>query len=191
MIQNRKKILAYMLAASMVSAAAAGCQKSGTSLAQARESEESSMVEMDKHGDVGETKKEEDMNRQNSGKGKTRKAQEPERVNISPEDYESWDKLLQENKVSYEFQRALDQFAYKSGSVVLKEAQGNGNYSPLSLYYTLALAGCGSAGETAAQILENLGVKSQEDLAGQCRSLYQRYVYQTQREQELMEHYGR
>lgn len=130
------------------------------------------------------------MSGQSYGRGTTREAKEPERAELSPEDYEGWNQLLDENRISGEFTKGLDLFAYKSGSAVLKNTQENGNYSPLSLYYTLALAGCGARGETAAQILENVGMEDKEDLAEQCGRLYRQYVYQSQREKEQMEHYG-
>lgn len=132
----------------------------------------------------------ENVNQKVSARGKSLEAKEPKKADISPEDYQGWNKLLKEQEVSEEFRKGLEQFAWKSGSQVLKETQGNGNFSPLSLYYTLALAGCGAQGETAAQILENLGVKDQKELADQCRRLYQWYVYQAQRDQEQMARYG-
>lgn len=130
------------------------------------------------------------MEKQNYSKGKTWEAKEPEKAELSPEDYEGWNQLLAENEISEAFAEGLDRFAYESGSAVLKEVSDNGNYSPLSLYYTLALAGCGARGKTADQILEKLGVKDQKELAKQCRRLYQSYGYGSQRDQERMAHYG-
>ena len=78
---------------------------------------------------------------------------------------------MEQQEVSEEFRKGLEQFAWNSGSRVLGEARGNGNFSPLSLYYTLALAGCGAEGETGAQILKNLGVGDRQELADQCRRL--------------------
>lgn len=131
-----------------------------------------------------------EMDYEDCVRGKSLEAKEPEKADISPEDYESWNKLLKEQEISEEFRKGLDQFAYKSGSAVLKETEGNGNYSPLSLYYALAMAGCGAQGETAAQIFGNLGVENQKELADQCRRLYQWYVYQSQMDQERMAYYG-
>ena len=65
---------------------------------------------------------------------------------------------MQENQISDSFQKALEQFAFQSASRVLEESHGNVNYSPLSLYYALAMAGCGAEGGTAAQIMDSLGV---------------------------------
>lgn len=186
MRDSRKRFVACMLAAAVASSTVAGCQISGTIQGQNLEIGESSVEETT----VSEMESEESVDNQTTVKGKTLNAQEPERPELSPEDYEGWNQLLAENEISEAFGEGLDRFAYESGSAVLKDVQGNGNYSPLSLYYTLALAGCGAQGETADQILERLGVKDQEELAKQCRRLYQWYVYQSQREQERMAHYG-
>lgn len=215
MKRNKKQLLACLLAAALASAAVTGCQSPGAS---AKETQGNEKAGTDNTGALagdqngaddksatdqnrvdGTSAAEEDQSAEGNQKamdyeacvkGKTLEAGEPEKVDISPEDYESWNKLLNENEVSEAFRKGLDQFAYKSGSAVLREAEGNGNYSPLSLYYALALAGCGAEKETASQILGNLGVEDQKELADQCRRLYQWYVYQNQRNQEQMAHYG-
>lgn len=182
MRKDRKRLTACLLAAVVASSAVAGCQKPG----QGQETVEG-LVE--KTGVPGKEEGEAVEGRGYS-KGKTWEAKEPGRARLSPDDYEGWNRLLDENGVSEAFREGLGQFAYESGSAVLKGAKGNGNYSPLSLYYTLALAGCGAQGETAAQILEKLGAADQKELAGQCRKLYQWYAYRSQMERERMEHYG-
>ncbi|MCI9559120.1 MAG: serpin family protein [Lachnospiraceae bacterium] len=185
MVKHKERILAYLLVASMT-AVSGGCQKPAVSIAEANGSRETSVEETGTLTEKGE----ESMGQKSGKRGVTREAKEPEKAAISPDDFEGWSKLLNENEISEAFEKGMKEFAYKSGSAVLKEEQGNGNYSPLSLYYTLALAGCGATGETAEQILENLGIENQEELADQCRRLYQWYVYQTQRDQERMEQYG-
>ncbi len=185
MVKHKERILAYLLVASMA-AVSGGCQKPAVSIAETNGSRESSVEETGTLAGKGE----ESMGQKSGKRGVTREAKEPEKAAISPDDFEGWSKLLNENEISEAFEKGMKEFAYKSGSAVLKEEQGNGNYSPLSLYYTLALAGCGATGETAEQILENLGIENQEELADQCRRLYQWYVYQTQRDQERMEQYG-
>ncbi|MCI9164127.1 MAG: serpin family protein [Lachnospiraceae bacterium] len=186
MRNHRKQRIACLMAAAMAVSAVTGCQKTGASPGQSQVAGESSGPEADMTGK--EEKKV--MEKQKYSKGETCKAREPEKAELSPEDYEGWNQLLAENQISEAFARGLDAFAYESGSAVLKGTEGNGNYSPLSLYYTLALAGCGAEGETAEQILERLGVTDQEELADQCRRLYQSYAYHSQREQERMEYYG-
>ena len=185
MRKHRKQIIAFMVAAAMVSSSITGCQPGGLS-GKNQEAGESSEAESQIPG----REEKESMENEKHSRGKAWEAGEPKRAEISPEDYEEWNQLLAENEISEAFKEGLDQFAYESGSAILRDAAGNENYSPLSLYYTLALAGCGAEGETADQILKSLGAKDQKELADQCRRLYQSYVYYSQRDQERMEYYG-
>lgn len=209
MKRNGKKMMACLLATAMALTGLCGCQGSAVASDAEREGRESSAghkagdsrdpaafnqqagENSDSSRDGGpETGDEDWLKNQRYEKGATREAREPERADLSPEDYEGWNRLLEEKKISEAFAEGLDSFAYKSGSAVLRSTEGNGNYSPLSLYYTLALAGCGARGETAGQILKNLGAEDQTELAEQCSRLYCSYVYQNQRERERMEYYG-
>ena len=65
------------------------------------------------------------------------KAPAPKAVNYKADDYDSWNELMQENQISDSFKDALEQFAFQSGSRVLRAGHGNVNYSPLSLYLSL------------------------------------------------------
>lgn len=125
-----------------------------------------------------------------SAGGKRMEALEPEKVNYQPDDFDRWNQLMDENRISEPFREALGQFAYQSGSQILSAADGNINYSPLSLYYAVALAGCGAEGETAARILDVLRMENQDQLAEQCRKLYQWVYYYGQREKAEHERYG-
>ena len=198
----RTRCKAFLLAAALAATAVTGCGSIGNAPDRNQESQEKGQIQ-ESQGSSGTESRETGENSQNlaaegdqknvensSVKGKTLKAREPEKADISPEDFEAWNKLMEQQAVSEEFRKGLEQFAWNSGSRVLGEARGNGNFSPLSLYYTLALAGCGAEGETGAQILKNLGVGDRQELADQCRRLYQWYVYQNQRDQERMAHYG-
>lgn len=128
---------------------------------------------------------------ENSSEGKqSMEASKPAEVSYKAEDFDEWKKLLEENQTSDSFREALGRFAFQSGSRVLTAEKGNVNYSPLSLYYALALAGCGAEGETASQIADNLGVRDQSQLAEECRKLYQWFYYYSQREKVRMEQYG-
>lgn len=189
MRNHKKQIIACLMIAVISSSAVTGCQgpqRPGIAPGQNQEAEESSKEETR----MPESEEKESMENEKYSKGETWEAREPEAVQLSPEDYEGWNQLLAENEISETFAKGLDRFAYESGSAVLKEAAGNGNYSPLSLYYTLAMAGCGARGETAGQILERLGVTDQKELEDQCRRLYQSFAYYSQMEQERMKHYG-
>lgn len=117
------------------------------------------------------------------------KAPAPKTVNYKADDYDSWNELMQENQISDSFKDALEQFAFQSGSRVLRAGHGNVNYSPLSLYYALAMAGCGADGETAAQIMDSLGVQDQSQLSGQCRKLYQWFYYDGQHRKSRNQEY--
>lgn len=114
----------------------------------------------------------------------------PAKVSYTFDDYENWNKLLEENYISGAFKDALNQFAYKSGSRVLSAGSGNIDYSPISLYYALALAGCGSEGEMAGQIMDVLGIQEQSRLAEQCRKLYQWIYYYGEYQKGFYERYG-
>lgn len=120
---------------------------------------------------------------------KDSEAAEPEEVSYAANDYESWNALLRENEISQEFQEGLEQFAFESGSQVLKTVEENGVYSPLSLYYALALAGCGAEGQTVSEIMDNLGMQNKEELAEQCRKLYQWYTYREQYDKKVYQQY--
>lgn len=124
------------------------------------------------------------------GKKADMEAETPKAVNYKADDYEKWNELLEENRISDSFEEALGQFAFQSGSKVLSAEGGNVNYSPLSLYYALAIAGCGAEGETAAQITESLGGVDQSQLADQCRKLFQWIAYEGQRQKAEYEQYG-
>lgn len=113
-----------------------------------------------------------------------------EQLTYSADDFESWNQILKENEISEEFQAGLDDFAYKSASSLLKDETGNSVYSPLSLYYALALAGYGAEGETASQILGELGAADREHLAENCKKLYRWYAYAEQRDKKTFEEYG-
>lgn len=114
----------------------------------------------------------------------------PKPVDFSADDVQSWNQLLEENQISEEFKEGLKKFAFQTGIEVLNGKEENINYSPLSLYYALALAGCGAEGESAQEILTLLGMADQEDLANQCRKLYQWFYYRTQQMKEQDKKYG-
>lgn len=89
----------------------------------------------------------------------------------SYEDWELIQQTRQENPVSESTFTALDHFAYTTAAQVLGE-DADGSYSPLSLYYALALAATGAAGETQTQMLDLLGISDPAQLSDQCAKLY-------------------
>lgn len=114
----------------------------------------------------------------------------PEVLTYAADDYENWNRVLEENRISDEFRSGLLSFAFKSGSALLKQENGNCVYSPLSLSFALALAGYGAEDETASQILRELGMTDRGELAKECGNLFRRYAYQEQRDKLNFESYG-
>ena len=95
---------------------------------------------------------------------------EPEAV--SAEDFESRSQVRENNPVSGEFVSAAQAFSYDSAARLLAEGTENRNYSPLSLYYALALAAQGAEGKPEEEMLAVLGMKDKAELAAQCGNLY-------------------
>ena len=91
---------------------------------------------------------------------------------IGSDDLEADRMVREQNPVEESFLKALDCFSYRTASAVLKNSEENANYSPLSLYYALAIAGAGAGGETQSQILDLLGASDSGELSVQCGNLY-------------------
>jgi serine protease inhibitor len=67
---------------------------------------------------------------------------------------------------------AVNQFSYDTASRLLKSDGKNYCYSPLSLYYALALATTGAGGGTRDELLSVLGMPNTEELSKQSNLLY-------------------
>ena len=98
---------------------------------------------------------------------------------VSIEDEEAFAeraRLREESIVEEAFPQAVLGFSQKAAPLLLGREE-NGCFSPLSLYYALALAGSGSQGETQEEFLEVLCAPDLEwlgDQAGRCyRQLFQ------------------
>ena len=124
------------------------------------------------------------------GEGNKESEPEPEAVTIALDDYDAWRALLEENACSDEFNQAVLDFSYESASKVLAGGEENGNFSPLSLYYALALAESGAKEETAKELLGVLGMEDSSALAGECRKLYRHMYYWEQKLKEEYKEYG-
>lgn len=85
-------------------------------------------------------------------------------------DQERW-KVLSENPVDQEFLKAINVFAQRTGAKLLSKK--GGCYSPLSLYYALALVSEGARGQTAEELYSLLG-EDADDMGTQCANLYRR-----------------
>ena len=81
---------------------------------------------------------------------------------------EAWLDALEQNPIDQSFVDSLAAFAYRSTASVLgdgaDDAKANRMYSPLSLYYALALANEGAAGQTRDEIASVLGAPSTVDV---------------------------
>ncbi|MDD4493848.1 MAG: serpin family protein [Eubacteriales bacterium] len=85
--------------------------------------------------------------------------------------------VASQNPVDNSIIEALNEFSYKTGSLVLTDDGKNINYSPVSLYYALSIAASGANSNTKAELLDLLGVSDTEILSKQCGNLY-RLLYQ-------------
>jgi len=90
------------------------------------------------------------------------------------DDHDGWREIRENNPIDEAFIKAINDFTYKTASQILSEQNDNTNYSPLSLYYALALAASGAEGETADELLALLGMPDQASLSEQCGNLYRR-----------------
>ena len=77
---------------------------------------------------------------------------------VDYEDYDTRWKIREENPVDE----------------ILGAKEGNRNYSPLSLYYALALAAQGAKGNTQKEFLTLLGMEDTKKLAEECGNLFRR-----------------
>jgi serpin B len=88
------------------------------------------------------------------------------------DDYDSRRKIMDENPLDDNLVEIVNDFAYKTGSLILSEAKENVNYSPLSLYYSLGIATTGARAETEKEMLDLLGIKDRQFLSEQSGNLY-------------------
>lgn len=87
-------------------------------------------------------------------------------------DFDTERRIREANPVSEDFTEAIRNFSYETASSLLSRSRDNLNYSPLSLYYALALTASGAGGETQEELLSLLGMDNAEDLSLQCGNLY-------------------
>ena len=90
------------------------------------------------------------------------------------DDYDTWRAILDANPVEEDFLAAINAFSYETTAAIFADTGENINYSPLSLYYALALAASGAEGETARELLDLLGVADASELSVQCGYYYRR-----------------
>ena len=88
------------------------------------------------------------------------------------DDYETREAIREANPVEDGFYESIKEFTWKTTSEFIAGQKSNVNYSPLSLYYALALAATGADGETEKELLTLLCVEDSGKLAAQCGNLY-------------------
>ena len=104
--------------------------------------------------------------------GATRVMQTGYPAKPDPDDYEAQEKLREDNQVDEAFLDELSGFSYRSAAMLLAEGDAaNENYSPISLYYALAMTRLGAAGATADEMGSVLGGADALDAARQCGHL--------------------
>ena len=90
----------------------------------------------------------------------------------SEDDPDTWMKTLEENPLDPEFIDSLSGFSYKTASAVLGQGNESATYSPISLYYALALATQGAAGQTADEMNAVLGAADPMSVSSEAGNLY-------------------
>ncbi len=90
------------------------------------------------------------------------------------EEHEKMIQVMEENPIRQEFLMSLNQFSYRTAVEIFKGNEENINYSPLSLYYALAIATTGAEGETLEELLTLMGVKDKESLSEESGNLFRR-----------------
>lgn len=91
---------------------------------------------------------------------------------IAFEDSDARRELRDSNPVNEDTVSAVNQFSYNTAAQVLTGSEANACYSPLSLYYALALAATGAEGSTQDELLALLGAGNITELSEQCGNLY-------------------
>lgn len=92
-------------------------------------------------------------------------------------DEERWEERdAKRELVNESFTKALKDFSIKTASAVLTEQSENAIYSPISLYYALALAAEGASGRTQEEFLQLLGYESIEQLSEDAQHYFE-FIY--------------
>lgn len=95
-------------------------------------------------------------------------------INVDVNDWEARKQVVSDNPVDEEFLVAYNDFAYVTSAKVLAEAEPNRNFSPISLYYALAIAATGAEGNTFDEITNLLRLSDRDILSHQSGNLFRR-----------------
>ena len=91
---------------------------------------------------------------------------------VSFDDYDARRAVRENNQVSDSFLDSIRTFSLRSAPDALSASGENPLYSPLSLWYALALCADTAGGQTRTQLLAALGQGEQVDLAAQSAALF-------------------
>ena len=91
---------------------------------------------------------------------------------IDEEDIDGQMERFEANPIEPEFIDGVKEFSYETASEVLGDSKANQNFSPLSLYYALAISANGAEGETQKELFELLNVDNAEYLLKQAGNMY-------------------
>lgn len=95
------------------------------------------------------------------------------------DDYDGKMKIIANNSVDKSFINSIQDFSCHSASKILAGKSQNVNYSPVSLYMTLALAGTGANGTTQDEIFSVLGIDEKDKgyLSAQAGNLFRQLYF--------------
>ncbi|MEA5020043.1 MAG: serpin family protein [Gordonibacter sp.] len=99
---------------------------------------------------------------------------------IAEDNSEAWLKVMDENPLDEAFLSSLSAFSYRTAAAVLsQDTEGaavqdakNATYSPVSLYFALAMATQGASGDTAQQMNALLGAPDAGTVPQECGNLF-------------------
>lgn len=90
------------------------------------------------------------------------------------EDFEAREKVFQANPVSEAFSESVNSFSYLLAAKTLTDMKENITFSPLSLYFALALSASGADGETREALFDLLALEDSDDFAEQNGNFFRR-----------------
>lgn len=91
---------------------------------------------------------------------------------IAFSDFEALRANRKNNPFSDVSRKTIGQFSYSTAAPVLHSLEANVCYSPISLYFALALASSGANGKTREELFALLGASDPEKLSENCGNLY-------------------
>ncbi len=104
-------------------------------------------------------------------------AQYPEEP-VYKDDQEQWEASREKrNKLTEQFAEAYEEFSVETTAKLFAGTDENMVYSPLSLYYALALAASGAEGETLEEMLDVLGYDDVNALTKDCKGSFEALYY--------------